>query len=644
MAQNNEEQESLIKQIAKDKAKKVIKQKAKALMKKAVKAAAKVAAKALLAAGKALLGFLGSIGLPYILGIVGGLLLLFMIYLATTMIFTGVGGANESLTGEAKELQEYVTVLVDNSVDSSKPEQLPYKVPLGLVISALQIYESYERDESPKEAAEVMVNALKPVFQYVTLDQAIETETTTCTTTDGQTSCSTSTNLQKSQVSKLEHVESWNQQVEFIYTPLITDWKVSSSTSTSTTTKDVVDAEGNITKESVTVETVTTTKTREHTQSEEEIVTEDYSYYVRVLSGDPFDYGDQDLLMVEALFAATGGEIRYSEWLEGGSMIGFSGTVTPGAGVPTAFMQHYLNAQQKYKVDWYYLAAFHYIETGFSTHPTMLSSAGAEGHTQFMPCTWLGWSYPSCKGSNGGPNIPDTIKYNPAQIKKYGGYGRDGNGNGIASPWEIEDAVFTTAYYLSKSGFSNNVDKAIYAYNHADWYVTKIKNAAEQFKNEALYTPDSGSVPPLAPGTFMRPTAGTVTSPYGYRKLGSKMHYGIDFGKTSDKTPIVAAADGVVTRSITGCPAKGYYGSSCGGGFGNHVYVKHTVGGQTYEAVYAHFKSVSVQQGQTVTQGQLLGIMGTSGSSTGIHLHFELHKGSKQQKKNVINPALLIPL
>ncbi|MFD6903493.1 lysozyme family protein, partial [Streptomyces diastaticus] len=64
---------------------------------------------------------------------------------------------------------------------------------------------------------------------------------------------------------------------------------------------------------------------------------------------------------------------------------GFNGTVTPGAGIPPEYMQYYLAAEKIYKVDWYYLAAFHSVETQFSTHPTMISSVGAEGHLQVRP-------------------------------------------------------------------------------------------------------------------------------------------------------------------------------------------------------------------------------------------------------------------
>ena len=68
-----------------------------------------------------------------------------------------------------------------------------------------------------------------------------------------------------------------------------------------------------------------------------------------------------------------------------------------------------------------------------------------------MPLTWIGWNYP---GGNrlGNASIPKEILTDPAMIQKYGGYGTDGNGDGVAD---------------------GNIEKAIFAYNHADGYVTK---------------------------------------------------------------------------------------------------------------------------------------------------------------------------
>ena len=65
-----------------------------------------------------------------------------------------------------------------------------------------------------------------------------------------------------------------------------------------------------------------------------------------------------------------------------------------------------------------------------------------------MPCTWVGWGYPSCGGVGKG-NISDSEKTDPAVISQYGGYGVDANGDGKADPWDIEDAIYSAANYLA---------------------------------------------------------------------------------------------------------------------------------------------------------------------------------------------------
>jgi murein DD-endopeptidase MepM/ murein hydrolase activator NlpD len=90
-------------------------------------------------------------------------------------------------------------------------------------------------------------------------------------------------------------------------------------------------------------------------------------------------------------------------------------------------------------------------------------------------------------------------------------------------------------------------------------------------------------------------------------------HRGLDF-IPGNGAPIFAIADGVVTAS------------EYGGGYGQYVYIEHSIGGQTVLSVYAHMQrgSSPVQQGQTVSAGEFLGLVGNTGISTGAHLHFEI--------------------
>jgi murein DD-endopeptidase MepM/ murein hydrolase activator NlpD len=125
-------------------------------------------------------------------------------------------------------------------------------------------------------------------------------------------------------------------------------------------------------------------------------------------------------------------------------------------------------------------------------------------------------------------------------------------------------------------------------------------------------------------GYYLRPVVGIVTSPYGSRRRG--FHLGVDFGNVRG-TPIVAAASGVVSKVITGC-TEGK--RSCGGGYGNYIDIEHPNGTMTR---YAHLSKVSVNIGESVSQGEKIGALGNTGISTGPHLHFEIENtnGSKMR-------------
>ncbi|MEW4325670.1 lytic transglycosylase domain-containing protein [Rossellomorea marisflavi] len=149
--------------------------------------------------------------------------------------------------------------------------------------------------------------------------------------------------------------------------------------------------------------------------------------------------------------------------------------------VPEEYMPIYKAAEKEYGVPWYLLAAHHKVETRFSTMKTMISPVGAEGHMQFMPCTWVGWSHPSCSGLGEG-DIPEEDKVNPDVIAKYGGYGVDANGDGKADPFDIEDAIFSAANFLAHNGAADGeIEKAVLTYNQSDEYVEDVMYYADLF-------------------------------------------------------------------------------------------------------------------------------------------------------------------
>ncbi len=142
---------------------------------------------------------------------------------------------------------------------------------------------------------------------------------------------------------------------------------------------------------------------------------------------------------------------------------------------------------------------------------------------------------------------------------------------------------------------------------------------------QELNTRSAESSVPVGGSGYMRPVDGPVTSPYGFRihpVLGyRKMHEGVDYGNACG-TPIHSAAGGVVT-------AREYHPTA-----GNRVHVDH---GNGVTTVYFHLQGFNVSKGQKVQKGEILGYVGTTGRSTGCHLHF----GAMDSSGNYFNPSKL---
>lgn len=128
-----------------------------------------------------------------------------------------------------------------------------------------------------------------------------------------------------------------------------------------------------------------------------------------------------------------------------------------------------------------------------------------------------------------------------------------------------------------------------------------------------------------------------ITSGFEYR-WGSH-HNALDISGTGLGSPIYAAREGVVIETETICANIGSYGNQCGGTYGNHVVISHKNG---YYTMYAHLlQNLEVNVGDTVTKGQVIGYMGSSGSSTGTHLHYGVSIGEPNQGGTWINPWVL---
>ncbi len=159
-------------------------------------------------------------------------------------------------------------------------------------------------------------------------------------------------------------------------------------------------------------------------------------------------------------------------------------------------------------------------------------------------------------------------------------------------------------------------------------------SAYDPLKNPAIGRIVSPELPPLlGPDAYLPggstqfkgytwPSQGILTSGYGWR--WGRMHRGIDIAGPIG-TPILAAAPGVVS-----------YAGWNSGGYGNLVEIEHADGSLT---IYAHNNRILVNKGQKVVQGQQISEMGSTGRSTGPHLHFEIHPSGN----GAVNPMALLP-
>lgn len=112
-------------------------------------------------------------------------------------------------------------------------------------------------------------------------------------------------------------------------------------------------------------------------------------------------------------------------------------------------------------------------------------------------------------------------------------------------------------------------------------------------------------------------------------------HNGTDYG-IARGTPIKAAADGKVASAIKGITREG----NASDGYGNHVILYHqTSDGKKYTTLYAHLKTVAVSAGQIVKKGDVLGTCGSTGHSTGPHLHLEINEGWGINHSKRIDPS-----
>lgn len=136
-----------------------------------------------------------------------------------------------------------------------------------------------------------------------------------------------------------------------------------------------------------------------------------------------------------------------------------------------------------------------------------------------------------------------------------------------------------------------------------------------------------GSGSGTASGDWQLPYTGSYiqTSEFGEPRSGGRTHKGVD---------LVGQGSKLIYPVNNGTATVGYDS----GGYGNYVIVNH---GNGYWSLYGHMSKVHVKSGQTVNKNTILGVEGSTGSSTGSHLHLEIRKGANSSA-NTINPLTFI--
>ncbi|MGW6665321.1 MULTISPECIES: peptidoglycan DD-metalloendopeptidase family protein [Peribacillus] len=145
------------------------------------------------------------------------------------------------------------------------------------------------------------------------------------------------------------------------------------------------------------------------------------------------------------------------------------------------------------------------------------------------------------------------------------------------------------------------------------------KEVTEKAKTE-ITRKGTKVIPSQGSGTYSWPAdGGYISSKQGQR--WGKLHKGIDIARPTTRT-ITAADHGIIETA----------GNS--GGYGNKITINHNNG---YKTVYAHLDSIDVKAGQKIEKGMKIGMMGSTGHSTGVHLHFEIYKNG-----SLVNPLNFI--
>ncbi len=183
----------------------------------------------------------------------------------------------------------------------------------------------------------------------------------------------------------------------------------------------------------------------------------------------------------------------------------------------------------------------------------------------------------------------------------------------------VEDSSLPKGETNEKQAGQNGSRTVSYLISEQNGVMVKKDQSSEQILQQPvnhIVVKGTKVIPSRGEGSFAWPTVGGYVSSKQGPRWG-KMHKGIDIARPSDMT-IKAADNGVVVFA------------GWGGGYGNKIIIDHQNG---FRTLYGHMASLNVKEGQTVSKGSAIGVMGATGDATGVHLHFEVY-----QNGSLVNP------
>lgn len=187
---------------------------------------------------------------------------------------------------------------------------------------------------------------------------------------------------------------------------------------------------------------------------------------------------------------------------------------------------------------------------------------------------------------------------------------------------EIEAKI--SEYYAAQKAAAEHAAQASQSSSSSGSSSSSSSSSSSGSSSSGSSSSGSSSVIVPSGSGFAWPTPGFVSrSSEWFEDREVYNHGGIDIaGAGIMGTPVVAAADGTVVATNSSCTHNWgkSYSCGCGGGYGNYVMISHAGGKMT---VYGHLTSLTVSSGQSVSRGQVIGYVGSTGNSTGPHLHYE---------------------